>query len=160
MIPRWGMAVLAAATTVGCSMCGGGPKVEKPPPQAAHKICLDASPRLNWYADDSGPSAHTLYVKIYQLSAREAFNSTDPTKLLSGDLPLAGAEGPPLARTLHPGAKATIELLQQPNARWLGVVAGYFRLDGAGKLSRAFAEPSDAVGPCIVFDANSVHEAK
>ena len=166
--PGWGAAVLAAATTVGCSMCGG-PKIEKPPPPPVYTLCLEASPRLNWYADDSGPSAHTLYVKIYQLSARDAFNATDPTKLLSGDVPLPGAEGPPMARTLHPGTKASIEVVQQPNARFVGVVAGYFRLDGAGKVSRPFPPPTDepsddqegadAVAPCIVLDANSVHDA-
>jgi type VI secretion system VasD/TssJ family lipoprotein len=130
------LGLLVSATAPGC-LCGRS-KVETPKP-AVHRLCVKTSPRLNWF--DGQPN--TLYVRVFQLSTPDAFVETDANKLLDRQVVLPGAEGAPLERTLFPGRKEKLEIRQQPGAVYLGLVAGYFKLEGKGKLHRKLGPPPE-----------------
>jgi len=150
------LVLLGMAVVPGC-LCGRK-RVEGPEP-VVHPLCLEASPRLNWYDG----RANTLFVRLFQLSTPDAFLQADASRLLERDVTLPGAQGAPLERTLFPGKKETLDVRQDPDALYLGVVAGYFKLDGLGKTHRKLPPPPDdekkektKSPPCIVFGPNGI----
>lgn len=152
-----GLVLAAMLSAPGC-FCRRGPEppVEKPP--VLYPLCLEGSPRLNWYDG----AAHTLYVRVFQLSTTDAFLQADPMKLLGAQVSLAGVEGAPVERTVFPGSKVAVEMRQHPDAAYLGVVAGYFNVVGSARVQRALPKPSDgkAKAPaCFVFGPNGIETA-
>ena len=157
------LGVVAMVTAPGCLCSKKAPDQQLGP--IVRPLCLEASPRLNWYDG----RANTLYVRIYQLSTPDAFAQADAGRLLDRDAALPGAEGAPLERTIFPGRKEMVELRQQRDAAYLGVVAGYFKLQGRGKVHRKLPPPpsddddddddDDEKKPaldCILFGPNGI----
>lgn len=142
------VAVVVLLLAVGGCPCRK--KVEAPPPPPVHDLCLEGSPRLNWYESRS----HTVFVRIFQLSSIDAFAQADPGRLLDLQVPLPGAEGPAVDRTVYPDSKTSVRITQQPAAEYLGLVAAYYRLDGSGKTYL----PMKAIdgGPCVRLGANAI----
>jgi type VI secretion system VasD/TssJ family lipoprotein len=147
--------------------CFGRSKPPEPPKPVLRTLCLEASPRLNWY----NGTANTLYVRFFQLSSLDAFQQADPTRLLDPETTLQGVEGTPLERTVFPGTKVAVELRQQPDALYLGTVAGYYNLSGSAKGHRPLPAITGAAdeddedeekkekGPaCIRFGPNGIEE--
>jgi type VI secretion system VasD/TssJ family lipoprotein len=133
-------AVLAVALAAGESGCFWKKSPPPgPPPPVVYRLCIEASPRLNWYHE----SAHTLYVRLFQLSSVDAFQASDPGKLLDQQLALPGLEGAPIERQIYPGTTVTVEVTQKPNATSLGLVGGYYRASGPAKWTRAFGGDTD-----------------
>lgn len=145
----WAFAGLAP---LGCGK-GAAPvtapvQVQFPPPPAwpyaagAVTLDLSADPGLNTYED----RAHTLMVVVYQLSAVNAFNdlAKDPTGLQalleSGtfDQSVAGLE----KLFVQPGDQRKVTLDRAQGARWIGVVAGYYR-QVPGRTSSLVPIPTD-----------------
>jgi type VI secretion system VasD/TssJ family lipoprotein len=156
------LGVVALVTAPGCLCSKKAPEVQLGP--IVRALCLEASPRLNWFDG----RANTLYVRLYQLSTPDAFVQADAGRLLERDAVLPGAEGAPLERTVFPGRKEMVELRQQRDAAYLGVVAGYFKLQGRGKVHRPLPPPPPpddddeeqkralSAGECIVFGPNGI----
>jgi type VI secretion system VasD/TssJ family lipoprotein len=134
-----GLGLLVAVVTVGCPCRKPAPPAPPPPPPV-YNLCIEASPQLNWYS----ASAHTLYVRIFQLASLEAFEQAEPGRLLDTQAALPGLQGTPIERTVYPGSKLAVEIRQQPGAQYLGVVTGYYKLDGAAKTSREMTQPTGA----------------
>ena len=159
---RAGLRVVLAAGCLAASGCGlFGSKPPTPPPPLVYSLCLDASPRLNWYND----TANTLYVRAYQLSTADTFMQTDPAHMVEAGFTLAGAEGAPLEKTIFPGTKTTVDIRQQPDATALGVVAFYYDATGPVKARRVLPQRGDeakkddkkAKPPaCIVLGSNGI----
>jgi type VI secretion system VasD/TssJ family lipoprotein len=156
------LGIVALVTAPGCLCSKKAPETQLGP--IMRSLCLEASPRLNWYDG----RANTLYVRLYQLSTPDAFAQADPSRLLERDAVLPGAEGAPLERTIFPGRKETVELRQQRDAAYIGVVAGYFKVQGRGKTQVRLPPPpsddddddDDKKAPpaldCIVFGPNGI----
>src|SRR5262249_50719144 len=105
---RAGLRALLAAGCLAASGCGlFGSKPPTPPPPLVYSLCLDASPRLNWYND----TANTLYVRAYQLSTADTFMQTDPARMVEAGFTPAGAEGAPPQKTIFPRTKTTGDIL-------------------------------------------------
>lgn len=149
-----GFAVFAVVP--GCS-CGRQPKPEVPL-KPVYTLCLEASPRLNWFDD----RANTLFVRVFQLSSADAFAQADPARLLARDAMPPGLVGTPVDRTVFPGAKDAVQLRLEPDTIALGVVAGYFRAQGRTKVVRQLdrTKDDDDEGAerknCMVFGANGI----
>lgn len=148
----------ASATVPGCS-CTRGPAVQ---PKTPYHLCMETSPRLNWFDD----RANTLFVRVFQLSATDAFMQADSARLLGHDAMPAGLVGTPMERPLFPGTKETLEMKVDLDAVALGVVAGYFRAQGVTKVVRKVIHPSDddydedaeeeKQKACMVFGPNGI----
>jgi type VI secretion system VasD/TssJ family lipoprotein len=139
----------------GCGLFGGKPP--EPPPPLVYTLCLEASPRLNWY----NGTANTLYVRAYQLSTSDAFVQTDPARMVEPGFTLAGAEGAPTEKTIFPGSKTTVQIRQQPQATTLGIVAFYYEATGPVKARRPLLQRGDdskdkTPPPCVVLGANGI----
>jgi type VI secretion system VasD/TssJ family lipoprotein len=129
-----------AAASVAASGCGlFGSKPPPPPPPLVYSLCLDASPKLNWY----NGTANTLYVRAYQLSTPDTFVQTDPARMVEPGFTLPGAEGAPIEKTIFPGTKTTVDIRQQPDATALGVVAFYYDATGPVKARRRLPQRGD-----------------
>lgn len=125
-------------------------KVKPEEPPGAYQFCLDASPRLNYYDNQS----HTLYVRLFQLSAVDAFAQAEVGRLLDPTYVLPGLEGAPMERTVYPGSRVTIPITPRPQATDLGVVAGYYRLTGSAKATRPLAQIGS--GRCLTLGPNGI----
>lgn len=141
---KWTVLALGVAALA----CRG--KVELPPPPPVHDFCLQASPRLNWHEGRS----HTLYVRVFQLSSADGFAQADAAKLLDSEVHLAGVEGLPLEHTIYPESKVTLRITQRPEAQLVGIVAAYYRLDGAGRATRPMAALK--TGTCLQLGPNGI----
>lgn len=147
---------LLVAMTVGGCLC----KKEKPIEPLTYKLCVEASQKLNWYKDKS----HTLYLRLFQLSALDAFTQADPARLLEPGVVLPGMEGSPLERTVYPGTKVTVEFRLNPAAQHLGAVAGYYDPQGRVKTNRPIAavpsdeddDDEDKKVPCMLLGPNAI----
>ena len=135
-----------ALTAMGCF----GKAPAPPPPPPIHDLCLESSPRLNWYENE----AHTVFVRIFQLSSVDAFAQANAERLLDSKEPLPGVEGAVIDRTLYPGAKINVNFTQQPAAAYVGVVAAFYKLAGSGK-TYVFMSSLDG-GPCIRLGGNAI----
>ena len=97
-----GRTLLLVALAAGCAAASGcglfGSKPPEPPKPLVYSLCLDASPKLNWYND----TANTLYVRAYQLSTADTFMQTDPARMVEPGFTLSGAEGAPVEKTIFP----------------------------------------------------------
>ena len=155
-----GLLLIALAALVAGGGCFWKKKPEAPKP-LVYPLCLDASPKLNWYSG----SSHTLYLRVFQLSSLDAFLATDPGRLLDPAVKLPGLEGTPMERTVFPGTKVTLDVRQQAGATHLGVVAGYYTLSGSARTHLPLPQPGDdeekkdkkEKGPrCLVLGANGI----
>lgn len=119
-----------------------------PTPAPYYSLCVEASPRLNWYDQ----SAHTLFIRVFQLSSLEAFIQADVGNLLDPQTTLAGLEGTPIEKTIYPASRISIDVPVRPEADFIGTVAGYYRADGSTRAHRqlrrtGIAEPCMKLGP-------------
>lgn len=160
-----GAVVLVAMVTMPGCLCSK-PKPPPPPRPTVYELCLEGDPRLNWY----NGTANTLYVRIFQLSAPDAFLSTPPEKLMERDVVVPGVEGSPQEKTVFPGSKVQVRMRQDPNALYVGVVAGYYDLQGTAKYHRELPLPPDeaedddeddekqppAAPDCVYLGANGI----
>ena len=128
-----GLAVVVA----GCP-CQKPAPPPPPPAPPIYNLCIEAGPRLNWYSE----SSHTLYVRLFQLSSLDAFQQAEAGHLLDPQLNLPGLQGTPMERTVYPGSKITVEVHQLPDAQYLGVVAGYYHVDGPAKTHQLMTRPT------------------
>src|SRR5262249_1858894 len=122
------VALLLTVIVAGCP-CKNPPPPPPPPAPPVYNLCIEASPRLNWYSE----SSQTLYVRLFQLSSLDAFQEAEPGRLLDAQANVPGLQGTPMERTIYPGSKIAVEVRQHPEAQYLGVVAGYYRVDGLAK---------------------------
>ncbi len=109
-------------------------KKELPPPQWGYekdavKLQIIADPMLNL---DNG-KAHTLYICIYQLKDPNGFNqlSGDQSglyKLLDCKLFDAGVASSKRL-IVNPGKDSTLVMDRAENAKYIAVVAGYYRIE-------------------------------
>jgi len=156
MTPARGL--LGCAFAVGCLMALGcfGRNPPEPPKPLVYPLCLDASPKLNWYND----TANTLYVRLYQLSTPDTFLQTDPARMVEPGFTLNGAVGTPIEKTLFPSTKTTVEVRQHPEATVLGIVAFYYQASGPVKTRRTLPQRGDAPPPappgCVVLGPNGI----
>jgi type VI secretion system VasD/TssJ family lipoprotein len=119
--------VLAALALAGCSWFRG-----EPPKLFPVDICLDADARLQWHEN----RAHTLYVRVFPLTVPDGFVSADINDLLADPPPeLPGMVGTPQGRTVYPGTNLHLSFDAAEGQAFghLGVVAGYYDLQGPGK---------------------------
>ncbi len=150
---RLPLLVLSVAVTVGGCLCRKAAVAPPPPPEApVYRLCVEASPRLNWYSDAS----HTLYVRMFQLSSLDAFMQSDPSRLLDSQLVLAGVQGSPIERTIYPGTKTVVEVRLANDAQYLGIVTGYYKLEGAAKAKRAVRDHHGKDDDCLHLGPNGV----
>ena len=152
------------AVALAALAAGGGCFWRKKPPEPAkplvYPLCLEASPRLNWYSGTS----HTLYVRLFQLTSLDAFQATDPGRLLDPAVTLPGLVGAPMERTVFPATKVTVDVRQHPEALHLGIVAGYYSLSGSARtqvpLPQAAQEEEkkgkDGAPRCLVLGPNGI----
>jgi len=121
--------------------CAAAPKSEAPDAPLPFKkdgIRLDvkAGPDLNTYNEQS----HTLVMVVFQLEDPNKFNQLlqDPNGVAKLFDP-AGFEGGALGRkqlVVQPGEESKVYLDRAKGARYLGLVAGYYRTDSktSGRL--------------------------
>jgi type VI secretion system VasD/TssJ family lipoprotein len=135
---------------VGLSACSWFRKKPPPSPPPKPPLCLElrAHPRLQWYQG----SAHTLYVRLFPLTATDAFTSAETADLLVDPPPaLPGSAGPPRSYVLYPGTSTKAEIETGPQEfPSLGIAAGYYKPLGKTKLVILPAEvPS---GSCLTVN--------
>ena len=105
----------------------------EPPKLFPVNLCLHGSPQLQW----RDGSAHTLFVRVYPLTAADAFNATEMTDLIAEPPPtLAGSVGASQWRTLYPNGTVTLSFDAPAGQEFsmLGVVAGYYKPQGRSKI--------------------------
>ncbi len=115
------------AATAGCSLIW-----PEPPPLFPVELCLESDPQAQLYRG----KATSLYVRVYPLNLTDAFSSVEMTQLLADPPPqIAGAAGTPQSRILSPGStdRMTLDATEGRTFAFLGVVAGYYELQGVAK---------------------------
>ena len=129
--------------------CARGKGDDRPKP---YKLCLEASPRLNWYEGRE----HALYLRVFHLSSRDAFERADLAALRSHDAELPGQVAPTTDRNVYPGATTEMEVLVDSRTIFLGVVGHYFDPQGESKrlLSVENLEDEEA---CKDVDADQIN---
>jgi len=129
MIGRKTAAMVGVVTMFFVGGCG----LFRPKPPFPMSLCLKASPELQWYDG----AAHTLYVRVFPLTAIDGFVSTDVSDLLADPPPtIVGSAGVPQSRMLHPSSSERLSF-DPPKDRFFtqfGVVAGYYQPQGRLKL--------------------------
>ncbi len=112
--------------------CATKPPVAPPPEwryeKDAIRLHLKSDPRLNLYED----SPHTLLFCIYQLTDPNAFNQQKEEKEGMAKLLECTRFDPSVATSkrmvIQPGQDTTLLLDRAENAKYVGVVAGYYHL--------------------------------
>lgn len=148
-------AVLLVLTAVLLSCSGKKEDPPPPPAQPLYTLCMDASPRLNWWKG----RANALAVRVFQLSSLEGFKAADPNRLFDRQVTLPGMEGGYIDQTVYPDGRLTIPVAPNPAARYLGLIAGYFEPDPRGSLRvyREIAMDSrSGMSQCVVLGPNSI----
>jgi type VI secretion system VasD/TssJ family lipoprotein len=122
--------------------CASKPPIAPPPEwryeKEAIRLHLKSDPRLNLYED----SPHTLLFCIYQLTDPNAFNQQKEEKEGVAKLLECTRFDPSVATSkrmvIQPGQDTTLLLDRAENAKYVGVVAGYYHLqkDYATKLKQ------------------------
>lgn len=145
--------LMLALVNPGCLCRNEAPE---PPKPLLTPLCLQAGPNLNWY----NGSAHTLYVRVFQLTTPDAFVEMDPSKLVDRNVVVNGAVGPVMEKTVFPGTKVSLEIRQQEDAVHAGVVTFYYNATGVVKVVRRLPQrgddPTDVEQPCIVLGSNGI----
>ena len=108
-------AAIVGAIAMLAMGCAGGPKPSE--------ICLSlvASPNLNRFDGES----HVVVVFFYPLQNVSAFNTTEPSDLLSGVNP-PGLTGDPWEVTVYPGEIKKLEEQLPRDTAFLGLIADYY----------------------------------
>ncbi|HLK09865.1 MAG TPA: type VI secretion system lipoprotein TssJ [Candidatus Binatia bacterium] len=147
------VAGLAAAAALGSAACGRRVRPFTPSPKT-FRVCIEASPRLNWYDG----RAHALALRFFRLADGEAFDQADAGRLLADPAALAGAVGAPLDRTVSPGTTLSVDIPRKPALAFVGLVAAYAA--GPRKLRRPAAPEGDAPAHggagCIRLGADAI----
>lgn len=148
--------VFATALALGLGSGCSEKAVPAPPPgPPVYTLCMDASPRLNWWKG----RANALAVRVFQLSSLEGFTRADPNRLFDRQVALSGMEGGFIDQTVYPDGRLTIPIVPNPAARYLGLVAGYFEPDPRGSV-RVYRELAldgrSGMGQCIQLGSNSI----
>ncbi|AJX34515.1 type VI secretion system lipoprotein TssJ [Burkholderia oklahomensis] len=96
----------------------------------ALRIDIDASPRLNEYLN----APHTLLLTIFQTADAQAFrNLADDPDRLRATLAAGGTATGVIQTTRYvvsPGARVALSIDRAQQARYIGIVAGYYDADG------------------------------
>lgn len=129
---RFVAAFMAAAALAILGGCGGKPVKEAPPPAGPPpelRISVSAAANAN-----RGPGGKGLpiVVRLYELKARGAFDGADFYSLYDREAATLGAES--IGReeaTLAPGTERLVVRNLNPEARYLGVLAGFRDIDHA-----------------------------
>jgi type VI secretion system protein VasD len=128
---RFVAALLAAAALGSLSGCGGKPPKEPPPPGPPPELRISVSAAAN---ANRGPGGQGLpiVVRLYELKARGAFDGADFYSLYDRESATLGGEliGREEA-TLAPGKERLFVRNLNPEARYLGVLAGFRDIDRA-----------------------------
>jgi type VI secretion system VasD/TssJ family lipoprotein len=147
---RAGVAVAGLVVAVlGSAGCQGRARPAAPPAKT-FRLCLEASPRLNWYEG----RAHALALRLFRLTGSDAFERADARGLAADPHPLPGALGSPLERTISPGTTLSVDVPRKPPPAFVGLVAAYAA--GPRKLLLPVSEPSDAPSGCIHLGADAI----
>ncbi len=147
---RAGAAVAGIALAVlGGAACRGRVRAPAPVPKT-FRLCLEASPRLNWYEG----RAHALAVRLVRLADSDGFEHADARGLVADPRTLAGRLGAPLDRTVSPGTTLSVDVPRQPDLAFVGLVAAYAA--GPRKLLVPVPAPGDAPGGCIHLGADGI----
>lgn len=140
-------AVLALLVGGGCARGKGD---DRPKP---YRLCLQTSPRLNWYDGRE----HALYVRIFHLSSRDAFERADLASLRARDAELPGQTAPTTDRNVLPGGTIDMEVLVEPRTVFLGIVGHYFEPGGESKRLVPVADLDDEEDGCEDIDTDEVN---
>jgi type VI secretion system VasD/TssJ family lipoprotein len=147
---RAGAAVAGlVVVALGSAACGGRMRPAAPVPKT-FRLCLEASPRLNWYEG----RAHALALRLVRLTDGDAFEHADARGLVADPRPLAGRLGAPLDRTISPGTTLSVDVPRQPALAFVGLVAAYAA--GPRKLLLPVPGPGDAPAGCIHLGADGI----
>jgi len=152
-VKRVALTGLIALAIVGCH---AKPAPPPPPPVATpppwYTFCIEASERLNWYDQ----SAHTLYLRLFPLSSLDGFLQAEMEHLLDPKVSLPGLEATPIERTVYPGSKVSLDVPLKPGVDFLGVIAGYYRLEGSAKSHRRLVQIGTEKAPCMRLGPNAI----
>jgi type VI secretion system protein VasD len=129
---RFVAAFMAAAALAALGGCGSKPAKEAPPPAGPPpelRISVSAAEGAN-----RGPGGRGLpiVVRLYELKARGAFDGADFYSLYDREAATLGAEL--IGReelNLSPGKERLVVRTLNPEARYLGVLAGFRDIDRA-----------------------------
>ena len=119
-----------------CTVQHAGPVVWDFAPRAI-QIRYQADEMLNTYNE----RAHTLVMVVYQLSSSEVFNDLSKNSKGLSRLLSADRFDPSIMSVdkviVQPGEVDTLFINRSENARWIGIVTGYYGLD-PGKVDCKF----------------------
>jgi len=104
------------------------------------RYTVETDERLNWYSD----RAHTLELRLLQLRNQKDFELAGSWKdLISGAYDATRIVGDPVDESaLYPGSSMKRKIPKEKEAKYLGVVAGYFNPSGQPPRTTAvFAIP-------------------
>lgn len=107
-------------------------------PEAEARACfaLRASPRLNFF--DGQP--HVVRLSLLPLESRTGFDQSDEVGLISGEPP-NGAMGKPITMRIAPGEERRVNETLPKGARFIGIVADYYRAPGGEAGRRKLVIP-------------------
>ena len=124
-----GVAVLALAA------CAGGP-----PPPTVVELTLAATADANAIQNQPSP----VVVRVYQLKSPAAFEEADFFQLRADE---GGVLGDDLLGSdeyfISPGASQTVKSELSPDARFLGVAAAFYDIDGASWRDTVAIPPNE-----------------
>jgi type VI secretion system VasD/TssJ family lipoprotein len=153
LVSRTSWTALFVLSLLGCSAKSEIPAPAPPPP--VYTLCLDASPRLNWWDG----RANSLAVRVFYLSSLDGFRQIDPARLFDKQVVLPGMEGGYIDQTVYPEGRLTIQIPFNPSARYIGLAAGYFQPDprGSVRMFREFTlDGRSGMGQCVKLGSNSI----
>ena len=137
-----GVAVLALAA------CGGGP-----PPPTVVELTLAAAADANAIQNQPSP----VVVRVYQLKSPAAFEEADFFQLRADE---GGVLGDDLLGSdeyfISPGASQTVLSEFSPDARFLGVAAAFYDIDGAAWRDTVAIPPNETTAVTANIGALSV----
>src|SRR5579885_1750275 len=108
---RAGAAVAGlVAVALGSAACGRRVRAPAPVPKT-FRLCLEASPRLNWYEG----RAHPLGVRLVRLADSDACEHAEACGRVASPRTLARRLGAPLDRTISPGTTLSVDVPRQPD---------------------------------------------
>jgi len=126
-----------AALLIGGLVSGCRSKPEIKPPIKGN-IYIKSNMRLNWYNDRS----HTVQVRFFQLMEKRHFDT--PCKdLLADKYDSSKVVGETLDMIVFPGKDQTVDIQRAEGAKYLGVVAGFYKPEGHPPRCKAIQEFPD-----------------
>jgi type VI secretion system protein VasD len=151
------VAALIAAVALGAlGGCGGKPPKETPPPGPPPELRISVSAAAD---ANRGPGGKGLpiVVRLYELKARGAFDGADFYSLYDRESATLGAEL--IGReevTLAPSKERLVVRNLNPEARYLGVLAGFRDVDRATWRAVYELRPGKNNNVAVTIGANAV----